>query len=333
MSGLLPPTDGPDHQDLSTETHLADPGPEMITIKGLLNNRIVLALMLAALAVMLLVFGIEMLGNSIASGFGALALFATASIALLFSARALVSRTELCDNEVRLHYITRTLVLPRSTLIGIVRRRWLGSEVLALQLPGGRSARLPLLTQPEGVLPLKEQEDVLRAYLADQTRGRGDNQHLSTETHLAALSLEVTTIKGVMGRRILTSLVFGVLSAGLLINVFVIHEALDLNKFGMRVQYVTSLITWPLLGRSFASRTELYDDEVRLYYIIRSRVLPRSTLIGIVHSRWLRWDVLALQMVDAQTIRLPFMTQPVEASRLKEQEDVLRAYLAESTDK
>jgi hypothetical protein len=90
--------------------------------------------------------------------------------------------------------------------------------------------------------------------------------------------------------------------------------------------------TLSLVARALASRVELHPREVRLFYLSRSRVLPIVDVIRVVRRRWLGWDILALELTDGRVVRLPLLTQPGQMSRLDDQEQALRRYLAESAE-
>lgn len=144
---------------------MRQPRAAAMTIRGVWSSKILTALSLVALGVVLLVSGFAGLGGSDLTGLLALAQFAAATAALSLAARALASRIELRDDEVRLYFLLRTRVLRSVNVACIGHQRWLGWDVLSLELAAGGSIRLPLLTQPGPPTRLHAQEEQLRAFL------------------------------------------------------------------------------------------------------------------------------------------------------------------------
>ncbi|MGH2627550.1 MAG: hypothetical protein ACRDHY_12975 [Anaerolineales bacterium] len=137
-----------------------------------MSSKVLTALSLVALGVVLLVSGFAVLGDSDAASFLALGQFAGATVVLSLSARALSSRVELSDDQVRLHFVWRTRVLPSAAVVRVGHHRWLGWEVLSLELADGSSIRLPLLTQPGQTERLRSQEELLWTGLRGSTRSQ-----------------------------------------------------------------------------------------------------------------------------------------------------------------
>lgn len=140
---------------------MCQPGAPMTIIGGVLSSKVMTALSLVALGVVLLMSGFAVLGDSDAASFLALGQFAGATVALSLAARALASRVELRDDQVRLHFLWRTQGVPSTAVVRVGHRRWLGWEVLSLELADGSSIRLPLLTQPGQTERLRLQAELL----------------------------------------------------------------------------------------------------------------------------------------------------------------------------
>lgn len=141
-----------------------------MTINGVWSSKILTALSLVALGATLLVSGFSTLGDSDLASFAALGQFAGATVALALASRALASRIELRGDDVRLHFLWWTRVLPARNVAKVGHRKWLGWDVLSLELADGGSVRLPLLTQPGPAARLRQQEELLRSHLAGTAR-------------------------------------------------------------------------------------------------------------------------------------------------------------------
>ncbi len=137
-----------------------------MTVKGLLVYRLVCAASLIVTGIVLL---IDTISAVQASGGGSLSTLWELGLAVLafsLSARSLGSRIEILSTEVRLHSTWRTLRLDLRQIEGVDHGRFFGWDVLHLGLAGGRSVRLPLLTQPGDPRRLQELEEVLTSALA-----------------------------------------------------------------------------------------------------------------------------------------------------------------------
>lgn len=150
---------------LQFRPEMREPGTAEMTITGVRSSKVLTALSLVALGATLLTSGFSTLGDSDLASFLALAQFAGATVALALASRALASRVEFRGDDVRLHFVWCTRVLPARNVARVGHRRWLGWDVLSLELADGGSVRLPLLTQPGPESRLRQQEELLRSYL------------------------------------------------------------------------------------------------------------------------------------------------------------------------
>lgn len=134
---------------------------------GVTWSRILAGITFAIQGVVLFKVGLDMLNPDSDVAVLALIPITLATASGVLAARALASRVEFLRDEVRLHTLWRTRIIPSAALDGIARKRWFGWDVLAFKTADGKLVRLPLLTQPGDPDKLRDQETLpLRAISA-----------------------------------------------------------------------------------------------------------------------------------------------------------------------
>ncbi len=135
-------------------------GPLSVTIKGIFGYRVVCAVCFLGVGLLLCVNAISAMQEA-RRPFVALAELGLASVNMSLAGRSFFSRITVGQDRVALHSIWRTQGADIREVVGVVRRTFLGRPVLALELGGGRSIRVPLLTQPGDPKLLRAQEELL----------------------------------------------------------------------------------------------------------------------------------------------------------------------------
>lgn len=136
-----------------------------MTLRGILGYRLVCAASFIAVGLILLIDAISSVQAADGPPFVPLLELGLAVVAFSLATRSLGSRVEMVGAEVRLHSTWRTIRLPVENVVGVVRGRFFGWDVLLLQRRAGRTVRLPLLTQPGNPKRLHDQEETLTSEL------------------------------------------------------------------------------------------------------------------------------------------------------------------------
>ncbi len=139
-----------------------------MTIKGIFGFRLVCAVCFLVVGVPLVVDALSAIQEA-RRPFVALLELPLASVNMSLAGRSFFSRITVGQDRLAVHSIWRTQGADIRDVVGVVRRRFLGWPVLALELRGGRSIRLPALTQPGDPKQLRAQEELLCAAIRRET--------------------------------------------------------------------------------------------------------------------------------------------------------------------
>jgi hypothetical protein len=73
---------------------------------------------------------------------------------------------------------------------------------------------------------------------------------------------------------------------------------------------VASGLVFCLSARAVVSRVDVNHDQIRLYYLVRTRRIVVEQVQGFSVCRFNGWDALAIELSNGISYRLPLLTQP-----------------------